>query len=67
MLGLNERIKMLRTENHISQSQLAKALGVSQKAVSLWESGDRVPSATVIASLAKYFGVSADYLLGLDE
>lgn len=58
---------MLRTENHISQSQLAKALGVSQKAVSLWESGDRVPSATVIASLAKYFGVSADYLLGLDE
>lgn len=67
MLRLNERIKMLRTENHISQSQLAKALGVSQKAVSLWESGDRVPSATVIASLAKYFGVSADYLLGLDE
>lgn len=67
MLRLSERIKMLRTENHISQSQLAKALGVSQKAVSLWESGDRVPSATVIASLAKYFGVSADYLLGLDE
>lgn len=67
MLRLNERIKMLRTENHISQIQLAKALGVSQKAVSLWESGDRVPSATVIASLAKYFGVSADYLLGLDE
>lgn len=67
MLRLNERIKMLRTENHISQSQLAKALGVSQKAVSLWESGDRVPSATVIASLAKYFGVSSDYLLGLDE
>lgn len=67
MLRLNERIKMLRTENHISQSRLAKALGVSQKAVSLWESGDRVPSATVIASLAKYFGVSADYLLGLDE
>ena len=67
MLRLNERIKMLRTENHISQSQLANALGVSQKAVSLWESGDRVPSATVIASLAKYFGVSADYLLGLDE
>ena len=67
MLRLNERIKMLRTENHISQSQLAKALGVSQKAVSLWESDDRVPSATVIASLAKYFGVSADYLLGLDE
>lgn len=67
MLRLNERIKILRTENHISQSQLAKALGVSQKAVSLWESGDRVPSATVIASLAKYFGVSADYLLGLDE
>lgn len=67
MLRLNERIKMLRTENHISQSQLAKALGVSQKAVSLWESGDRVPSATAIASLTKYFGVSADYLLGLDE
>lgn len=67
MLRLNERIKMLRTENHISQSRLAKALGVSQKAVSLWESGDRVPCATAIASLAKYFGVSADYLLGLDE
>ena len=67
MLRLNERIKMLRTENHISQSQLAKALVVSQKAVSLWESGDRVPSATAIASLAKYFCVSADYLLGLDE
>ena len=65
MITICERIKELRTERNLSQMQLAKALNMSQSAVAKWELGKTEPTASAIILLAKLFGESADYLLGL--
>ena len=64
---LGIKIFKLRKEKGISQSLLAKEIGATQKAVDFWEKGINEPKATYIAKLAIYFGVSCDYLLGLEE
>ena len=62
-----ERLKELRVEKGLTQTELSKATGLSQSALALWENGQRIPNALAIIALAKYFGVSADYLLGLTD
>lgn len=62
-----ERLKELRIEKGLSLVQLAKETGISKSAISFWENGDRIPTALQIITLAKYFEVSADYLLGLED
>lgn len=59
------RLKELRNERELSQRELAKAIGVSPKAVNFWELGVNEPKASYIIALAKFFGVSTDYLLGV--
>lgn len=66
-MSFAERLKELRTENDLSQASLTKAIGVSQKAIDYWERGVNEPKATYIIALAKYFGVSCDYLLGQEK
>ena len=66
-MKIAERIYELRTEMKISQQKLADEIGVSRRAITFWESGINEPKATYIARLAKFYGVSADYLLGLEE
>lgn len=66
-MSFAERLKELRTENDLSQASLAKAIGVSQKTIDYWERGVNEPKATYIIALAKYFGVSCDYLLGQEK
>ena len=60
-----ERIKTLRTEKNIGQNLLAKQLGVSNASISYWENAKQEPSIQVLYKMAVYFGVSADYILGL--
>lgn len=60
-----ERLKELREERELNQSQLALESGISQAAIAKWESGDRTPNMYSLIILAKYFGVTTDYLLGL--
>ena len=62
-----ERLKELRGEKHIGQNALAKALKLSNASLSYWETGKQIPSAEAIFKLARYFNVSADYLLGLND
>ena len=59
-----QRIYELRNESKLSQLTLAKAIGVSQKAIDYWERGVNEPKASYIVLLADFFNVSADYLLG---
>ena len=47
--------------------ELAARLGVSKGVISLWENGKREPTLGNIVALAKYFGVSSDYLIGLND
>ena len=62
-----ERIMELMKERKLNGVQLAAECGVPKSAVSAWKRGDYKPSAEAITKLAEYFGVSADYLLGLTD
>ena len=66
-LNIGVRIKDLRKEKNISQSELANAIGVSQKALDYWERGVSEPKASYIVALPDFFNVSADYLLGIKD
>lgn len=60
-------IERLRIENNISQKKLAEQIGIKQSTISKWEKRNAVPNADNIVALAKFFNVSADYLLGLEK
>ena len=66
-MKIGDRIKELQKEKNFSQSQLARRIGVSQKAVDYWELGTNEPKASYIVKLAELFEVSADFLLGIDD
>ena len=61
------RIKELRLENGLTQKQLAEKLHTTNSAVCDWEKGRTQPDLETLASVAEFFGVSADYLLGLAD
>lgn len=63
----SELIKDLRGKTDLSQGKLAKAIGVSPGNVSDWEMGKTKPGYNALVSLARFFGVSADYLLEIEN
>ena len=64
-MGFGEIVKELRTQRNMSQMELSVATGISQTAIAKWELGKTEPTASAIIALAKFFGESSDYLLGL--
>lgn len=64
---LSRRIYELRNALGWSQVELAKRLNISKQTVSNWENDNIQPSVEMLIRLAKTFGVSTDYLLGLDD
>lgn len=66
-MTLKERLVERRTQAHLTQEQVANALGVPRELVSMWEGGARVPSAGHLAQLSSLYGVSQGYLLGVEE
>ena len=62
-----DKIKILREKRGITQAELARKLGVTRSGVNAWEMGISVPSTQYIAELSVFFGVSVDYLLGLNS
>jgi transcriptional regulator with XRE-family HTH domain len=60
---LGKRIAQLRREKGLSQIELAKKVGVSQRYVSTWETGKNMPHVETLLKLAQVFGVSVDHLL----
>ena len=63
----SDLLKSLREQKRISQTQLAKEIEVSAGNISDWETGRSKPGYVALSALARFFGVSADYLLELDE
>lgn len=61
--GLGLLIAKLRKQNGLTQSQLAKKLNISDKAVSRWENGIGFPEVTLFPELARTLGVSVDHLM----
>lgn len=64
---LSARLKSLRKERKLTQSDLAKRLGVTQQAIAKWEAAAAMPEPSTIAKLANLLEVSADYLLGVTD
>ena len=64
---LSSQIRQLRTARNLSQVQLAKALGVTKQSVSNWENNNIQPSIDMLVKIARFFSVSTDYLLCLDD
>ena len=67
MATLNERLQELRLEKNLSQTYLASSVGLSLRAYQYYERGQRQPTADVLISLADYFDVSLDYLVGRSD
>ena len=64
---IGERIKEIRNESKLNQSEFGKSISVSQDTVSLWEKGKSLPNTEYVILICKRYNVSADYLLGLED
>lgn len=66
-IKIGAKIKELRINNNILQKELAIDLNLSQQTISLYEADKRQPSYSNLVSIADYFNVSVDFLLGRKE
>ena len=64
---LNQQIRLLRQARKMSQGELAKELNVTKQSVSNWENDMGEPPYETLKKICKYFEVSADFLLGLED
>lgn len=62
-----DKIKLLREQNGLTQTELSRQLGITRSGVNAWEMGISVPSTQYIVELANLFNVSTDYLLGIES
>ena len=63
----SERLKQLRVEANLKQIDLAKALNTTQRRISYFEIGKIEPDLQTLCSIAQFFNVSIDYLLGVKD
>lgn len=66
-LKFAQRLKSLRKEKGLKQSELAQALNVTQRKISYWETAQLEPDLLSLWKISNYFGVSCDYLIGKSE
>lgn len=63
----SQRLRELRLDKTLSMKQLAKEINTTDAAISNWENGVNEPKISYVISIAKFFGVTSDYLLGLED
>ncbi len=63
----NENLKKARQDAHMTQEEVAVKIGVAKNTYCNWELGKREPDIMKIKALARLFGVSVDYLVGMEE
>lgn len=61
------RIRELREDRDLTQAAFAKILGMSQTGYSKYETGENDIPTSILIKMAKYYGTSIDYLLGLTD
>lgn len=64
MKAFKDVFKELRQSHDLTQTELAKRLGVSRSTIGMYEAGDRVPRHDDLEAIADFFNVDIDYLLG---
>lgn len=62
---ISEKIRELRKNQKMTQSDVARQLGITRSSVNAWEMGVSMPSTYYVAKLSELFGVSSDYLLSI--
>lgn len=66
-LSFGEKIKNLREDQNLTQSDLGKALNMTQRKISYLELNRYEPSIQDIVEICRFFNISADYLLGIKK
>ncbi|WP_432629023.1 helix-turn-helix domain-containing protein [Brotaphodocola sp.] len=64
MASFNEILKQLRNRDNLSQAELAQKLGVAKSTIGMYESGKREPDFETLESIADFFNVDMNFLLG---
>lgn len=67
MINFPRKLKELREEKQLKQKDLANIINVSPSRISEWENGKKRPVYEDLINVAKFFEVSLDYLLGLED
>lgn len=62
-----KRLKVLREERKLSQTELANALGISRGSLSFYENAERTADIEMLNKVSEYFGVTLDYLVGKSD
>lgn len=64
---IKDKLKELRKKHHLTQIEFARIFNISNGTVGNWESGIRQPDHETLVKIAKYFDVTVDYLLGVED
>ena len=63
----SERLRKLRRERNLTQTELANSLNVSNGTIAMWETEKRQPDLNMVNKIASFFNVSVDYLMGREQ
>lgn len=66
-MNIGERLKKLRLSYSLTQGEVAKQAGISQQSYSYYENNMRLMDSETLKKISLLYGVSADYILGIDE
>jgi len=66
-MTIGKRLKKLRVDNDLGQKEVANVLNLSISGYCSYESNSRNPTLNSIIKLAKFYNVTTDYILGMDE
>lgn len=67
MSKLSARLRLLREERGLSQSDMSRVIGKSKSSVNMYERGEREPGVEILEMYADYFNVDMNYLIGKSE
>ena len=67
MKTFSEKVKELRKEKGLTQAEIAKILNIKQQSYLRYEQNTAEPSFEILINIARFYGVSTDYLLGLSD
>ncbi len=67
MVDFGNRLRALRLKADMTQGQLAKKLNLTKSVISAYETDLRLPSYDVLIGIAKIYGVTTDFLLGMER
>lgn len=67
LVDFGNKLKMLRSQKHLTQTQVAERVNITKAMISAYETGTRFPSYDILIKLAALFRVTTDYLLCVED